>query len=625
MIKLINRQKISVMAVCFTLPFLLCSCQDDAASENAVSVFVIEDIDTYDSAADEKQEEKDIPKDITSEIKQYQADKLFKIYEDKLAIEAGAKALVYECLCNTEFVSLPLKEKYDFSGFVIDKVTGNPVISEAAKAAIKAKKENKSVADILSESAEGAISALPSYFESEAEGTISDFLGVDVFAVADFISEWNNADSVPRVLINEIAKDQEKEVAKLSLFLDLAEIRPEDICSIAQTSYSVSKRNAMIRKALGFEDKNKIDYYEKLISLAKEDAYLSGEAVFYGAINTEDSIYELTEEETANIAKEREAFAEQLDDFYLELADIKAGHICTNYDIEGFEKSQENTSRQGLLGGVFGDWFGGIISDNTQKLEDDIQLSRAKEYAEVPKDSVESYNELAGLQIQYWKSISVFEKSKSCDGLDIYFNQEYTEAENDNICGKALEYAEYLDRYMFDLSTMEKMYRCLLSNNQASFLTDIEREKNMLEECLIHFETKDILGYSSEEKSERYLRSLNRYIENINFVQLHAGSQGYTPAFTAGAEKRIYGDGNYVSYVNGDKVIMIVVLGTGDTLYGGKGWHYYYDMNGNVIYISYGNEKIALLDNEVVWYQLSNEANLGVYVEMAKQSFDLFM
>ena len=140
-------------------------------------------------------------------------------YLEKLVIQEAVRTLVAERMNATSFVKVDALEKFDIKEVLIDEVTGNPILSGGTKALLNAVSDQKGIAEILDETLVGAAGGVEDYLTGEIQGAITDVIGVDVFSAADFINAWNNADSTPRVLLQNIVDDQQEDVARLVTFL----------------------------------------------------------------------------------------------------------------------------------------------------------------------------------------------------------------------------------------------------------------------------------------------------------------------------------------------------------------------------------------------------------------------
>ena len=163
------------------------------------------------------------PEATTVMLAEEREERIREIYLEMEVIEQTVRTLAAERMENTSFVTVEPREKYDFKETLIDEVSGNAIVGEGIKSALGAIAEQKSIDEILEDTIAGGVSGIQETVESmvvdKLKDTVTDGLGVDIFAPIDFINKWNQADGTPKVLLQNIVDDQREDVLWLDTFL----------------------------------------------------------------------------------------------------------------------------------------------------------------------------------------------------------------------------------------------------------------------------------------------------------------------------------------------------------------------------------------------------------------------
>lgn len=538
------------------------------------------------ASVDGEQEQRQSVCDMLGE---YKYQRLEELYYSELVLMEEARALVANRMENTSFVQVSPREKYNLTDTVIDELTGNVVVSESVKAALRATAEQKAAAEILESAALGAADAIPDYVDSVIEGAISDVIGGDLFSAVTFIQNWINVDNTPRIVLQGMVDDQRKAVAQLDAFLSEEVITAADIAAIAQTIYAIDIREFGIGTATESAYYIQSYDYSRLRQISKELSAIKGQESFYMSLNPE-TVTEMTQSEMELLGGKRKEYADIVAE-YSPLMELETGNIAINYDVEGFLKAQENVSREGILDGLLGSVLGGIIAESGQGVEDDIQTQRVGLYRNLYQNVQESFLELSIRQMSFLEDYAYMKCISEAEDMDCYFAKaamEDAEA-REKVEADISEMVSQVAKYWFDLSVDEFLLDCLLTQEQAGFLVEMSLELDSLVNCISLYDPSYTAGYTMEECQERYRQNIEMYVEGMEYVQVRGAALGSTPGFYHGTEKTVYGNGEYVSYNNGSYITEIIRLGIGQHLYSGKGRFYYYDRNGNLIWLFRGN------------------------------------
>ena len=473
-------------------------------------------------------------------------------YLEKLVIQEAVRTLVAERMNATSFVKVDALEKFDIKEVLIDEVTGNPILSGGTKALLNAVSDQKGVAEILDETLVGAAGGVEDYLTGEIQGAITDVIGVDVFSAADFINAWNNADSTPRVLLQNIVDDQQEDVARLVTFLQQDQMNAADILKVAQLVYCMHVREDEIGAIQGKTAEDSDDDYAQLRELAARYADVEAQIEIYDACQTEAVAAGLSSDELKTVQGLQQEIGAVISGDSA-LAELEVGDIAVNYDVK--------------------------------------LLSTADETAAY---LVRAYTQDGSYTLEY-------EAAKQA-------------------------YIAALERYYVDLSYAYQFYACVLTQEQRMFLDNLKAEKEAIKACIDSYDVNMLAGYTKEERDERYNELMKLYIDAVDYIQVRGAALGQTPGFQYGADVNTYnGLGECHSYRNGDQITVIIRLRTGESIYGeGAGVRCYYDMEGNPIYIHAGSDWVSFFENEIMAYNLMNDAFLMDYKESAEQTMAVF-
>lgn len=553
-------------------------------------------------------------------------ERIKEMYLDKLVLEEAVRTLIAERLNSTHFVTVDAKEKYDIKEVLIDEISGNPIVSEGVKSMLSAVSEKKPISEIVDQTIQGAAGGVSDYLTGELEGVITDALGVDIFSAVDFINSWNNADSTPTVLLQNIVNDQKTDVAKLDAFLQHEKMNAADILKVSQLVYCIHVREQEISAITGEKVTDSNEDFVQLEKIAGQYAGLEEQIGIYATFRFSDNITDLSKEEKSIILEKQGELSDILSEAQ-QLNELSVGHIAVNYDVEGFVTAQESTSQSGLIGNAFlGNVLGQAAAEDMQVVEDQVQEKRATLYNRLSDYIEESFQMVAQAKTDYDGKVIVMQWASQAQEDELYWVDGYLmdtnwKADYENA---KKNYVAALEKYQFDLACAYQFYECILSSKQADFLAELEKEKNQIEECVNMWDSEKLDGYTKEEKNERYGNIIALYVDSVDYIQIRGASLGQTPGFHSGSQITKYGDGVYCSYINDDKITLIIRLRNNEYIYGGGGVRSYYDMQGNPIYCCAGQDWISLFNNEVMAYELMNDDFISQYEETARNSMKIF-
>ena len=549
-------------------------------------------------------------------------------YLEKLVIQEAVRTLVAERMNAASFVKVDALEKFDIKEVLIDEVTGNPILSGGTKALLNAVSDQKGISEIVDETLGGAAGGVEDYLTGELQGAITDVIGVDVFSAADFINAWNNADSTPRVLLQNIVDDQQEDVARLATFLQQEQMNAADILKTAQLVYCMHVREDEISAIQGKAAEDSDDDYVRLRELAARYADVEAQIEIYDACQQYTVDAGLSSDELKAVQGLQQEIGTVISSDS-ELAELEIGNIAVNYDVRSFVEVQKSTSQSGLIANqVLGDLLGSMATEDMQTVENWVQEKRSELYNKLTDYMEESFAKAAGAKALYDLNTETLKLLSTADETAAYLVRAYTQDGTYTLEYEAAKqaYIAALERYYVDLSYAYQFYACVLTQEQIMFLDNLKAEKEAIKACIDSYDVNMLAGYIKEERDERYNELMKLYIDSVDYIQVRGAALGQTPGFHDGADVNTYnGLGECHSYRNGDRITVIIRLRTGESIYGeGAGVRCYYDMEGNPIYIHAGSDWVSFFENEIMAYNLMNDDFLMDYKESAEQTMAVF-
>lgn len=216
--------------------------------------------------------EEDISNDSEDELRQH--------YITKKETEDLARCLILKELQGASYVTLSGERAENLEtkmkDTIIDELFGNGVISAGVKAAIAESGENLEVEDIIDNAVEGAMAEIPEYIRGEMVGAVSEIVGIDIFGIADWLSNYVNADDTPVKLANSIMEEQQEDISLLLVFLEREELTGADMKYMAGIVRRIAAREEEL-KAIGCRIQNQwrcAGELEKLAEIWEKNNYL---------------------------------------------------------------------------------------------------------------------------------------------------------------------------------------------------------------------------------------------------------------------------------------------------------------------------------------------------------------
>ena len=528
-------------------------------------------------------------------------------------LREAARGLVADRLAATSFITVTPREQFSVADVVIDGISGNLVVSEGARAMYRSVSDGKSVSDICRNTLESAAAQIPQYLTDEAVGTlqsmITDLIGVDVFSAIDFISQWQEADDMPVVLLQSIVEEQQRDVYRLTLFLEQEEIGAADLYKAAQLMYAIQMREQEIAAARDTSAGGSMSDFQDMRVLAGKYAACKAELL----LMAQTQIPEESELSKAIDADKLTEYQQRLTEkltFYSTLAETELGNISTNYDVEGFREAQKMVSQQGMFGELLtGDLLGGFFAEGGQMNEDWVQENRAALCDKLTDYIEESYLETAAARADFigqykmlQEMVTVSERGHCL--AEICLGQTTWEKELEDA---AKAYMTALSKYHFDLESAYILYDCILTDAQADFLFELMLERDQAEKALQSCEGIEYGGYSDEEATDRWTTLLECYIQTLDQLIERGATLGETPGLHANGSLTVYGDRSYSAYskeFTADSRPSAIIGGSGMEE---RNPRYYYDTSGNLLCVVYGTAKITYRNNIILTFSAGGE------------------
>ena len=535
-------------------------------------------------------------------------DDVKALYLQELVLQDAVRTLVAERLNTTSFVNVDAVAEYDVNEVQVDATTGNPIVSGATKAMLKAIADNKSIDEIVSDTIAGAGSGIEDYLVGKLQSTVTDAIGVDIFSAVDFISAYNNANSTPKVLLQNIVNDQQEDVTKLATFLHKKKMNAADILKISQLVYCIHVREGEICAITGDFQSDSYDDYLTLRELASQYAGLEAAIKIYAAAETAESNAKLSAADMKAINEVKQEISETLDNDSI-LAELTIGDISVNYDVKSFVDAQKNSSQTAEMGSWLSGFLGSTVKEDILNIENEVQQKRSSLYKCIYDFMEESFAGVVNAKEQYDISLRTMELLQTADDNAAYLVKAYTQDDNHIYEYEAAkrDYVAALEKYYVDISYAYQFYACILTKQQTGFLNNLRIERDAVKECIDMYDMNMFYGYIKEERDERYQTIMDAYISSVDYIQVRGASLGQAPGFSGGGTINKYnGMGEYHSYVNDDKVTVIIRVDATGYIYDGGCFRYYYDTDGNPIFVHIGNFWISFFENEIMSNNLTS-------------------
>ena len=146
-----------------------------------------------------------------------------------------------------------------------------------------------------------------------------------------------------------------------------------------------------------------------------------------------------------------------------------------------------------------------------------------------------------------------------------------------------------LGKYVFDLSIISMIYDNTLTENEISFLSNLQSQLQNLQGIMAMYDAEgSVYGYTQEEKLSRYKTMMKDYVE----IEWELASRNADGGIKWGSTITDYGKSINKGYFNKNQVVIMeqrIVNSTSVRVY-------FYDRKGNPIYADFEPFDLVILD-----------------------------
>ncbi len=301
------------------------------------------------------------------------------------------------------------------------------------------------------------------------------------------------------------------------------------------------------------------------------------------------------------------------------LYDLEIGKFTDNYDVDMFQKVQRQSSQTGTIGKfVFGGGlFGQAFQSNEQYNMDQAYQNRIR-FGEAVRTLTNSSRKLA-LEAKadydsaygFWLSLLDLKS-----GEEILANGKLLKQAGQTAGWEEerMRLVDALEKYAFDLSVLVTAYGTVLSTYEESFLSELSSQQAAVQAAIDRYDPQWSMGYTQEEKKERYLKFLENYRNTIDTM---ATFHSYDEGLAFAGETTAYHECYFRAYKN--KGTIVYLKASPSHTFTGFVGKRYYDQYGNPLYISLDQGMVAILDGEIVDFTCESLEKAEALVQEARR------
>lgn len=475
-------------------------------------------------------------------------------------------------------------EGVDYGEMLTDAIISNSIdssiLSSGAKSAINAIGENKTIDEIMNETADGlvagAVDEMKSTVQEALEGDFAELKNLTLFEEAAWIQNFLNVDDTPVGLLNGMVGLQRTDVEGLSTLLLQEEYGNGDLLYIEGLYKRLCSRQNEIILAGGTAQKmSQEDVLDELI----EKWNYENSMIYAQSALCDGAEFEISGE------SKRE---------YFSLRDFAMMGLPSCYDVAGYKTEQKYAEQSALLSQkILGDFLGSMTTESVENSQKTIQQEKIKFYELLEGSLENSYLEVCIAKSRY----------------DILYDSAFTffpERNNTSVISEeqlyeaAYSFLEALYKYSFDLKTAIMFWENTLSENETAFLEEL---KEQLNDCytLVNQGLESgmaLVGYYAEEQCARYVSLMDAYIDYLYWSMIYSLHE---PVYSGVSSVTAYGVGNFYVYYQGmDSNPLIFAEEQMETNYHKERYLWVYDKEGNPIYIRERHASVYVMDNVVI-------------------------
>lgn len=464
---------------------------------------------------------------------------------------------------------------------IVEDGIESAVLSEGLKSVIDGVCEQKSIDEIMQETANGLMEDVQEEVRSTIDETLSSGLSgvkdLELFGAAAWVSEFLNVDDTPVALLNGMLELQRADVEAMTAILMQEEFYNGDLLYLSALYKRVCSRQNEIILAGGQTQK-----LEQEMTLDE----------LIGKWNYENSMILALDALRENRGSEISSECKQ-DVFHFRDFTVQGLQAC--YDVAGYKAETKSVRQAGLLSDkLFGSLVGSMAESSGEASVGDIQQEKIDFYRQLENSLTAPYLEVC--------------RAKS--NFDILYGaefQEITEAEDnrsavgeDEIYEAANALVEAVSRYSFDLETAILFWENTLSDNETDFVGTL---KYQLDQCYALLNEGLDIGilpgrYSVEEEYAKYVSLMDAYINYVNWSLIYSLHE---PVYSGSSTVTAYGVGEFIVHYRGmDSNPFIFEERRLKAENPGERYLWIYNKEGNPVYIQDGRATVYVMDNLVI-------------------------
>lgn len=303
--------------------------------------------------------------------------------------------------------------------------------------------------------------------------------------------------------------------------------------------------------------------------------------------------------EQSALLREKQSEVRKVVEQFSGLYEFSLGGMPVNYDVENFREAEKlDGQTTQMVGTFFGGIIEGILSNKEESNVASAEKLRLSLYEYFSDFLEESFQEVSAAKAVFDGSYSFYFDIAQADDEESLFvySTLLEEVQTEKICMEEREdLLQGMAKYIFDLSCVYKMYETTLTEHETAFLKNLKIQLNTFKQLeAVYDPDGSQYGYTGEEQLERYRKLLYQYVDVVEELGLRNADNG----IKNGGKYTDYGVGVNQGFLNKGKVILMYGNVSDTGLWEPK--KYFYDSEGNPIYIKIGIAEVILKDGQVL-------------------------
>ena len=471
----------------------------------------------------------------------------------------------------------------EISSAIIDDTVDGPVLSKAAKAAVDALWEKKSVDDIIEDTAYALNDGMEDYITSAAKsvllGEVEEYLDMIPFDTVSWINEFINVDDTPVGLLNGMIDMQKADVETVLSMIDKNDFDPGELRFISGVYKRICSRQDEIINSGG--KTSKLGQIEDIDNLVEKWEKTSG------------TIYGLSKLMKANDIQNESSV---LDRTFLSkyVSESIMGLPC-DYDVKAYREEQKYTEQSGMASGkLFGDLLGNMANSDLENSQKTAQENRISFYKALESSLDDPYFKMC-MARGFLNELYYAENNDYVSSRTIISDEDIRDA--------LYSYLGYAYGYALDLRTATMLWKVITSEYDSFFVSEFE--KNLAAQFQIVQNGLDdgfaAVGYESDEEISRYVAMIDAYAQYLSCSMVYSS---YETQYGLGAHTvTAYGVGTFDVYLKGKTDVPIILAEEQmNTNYHKPKYLWVYDAEGNTIYVDNQFGKTYVMNGGLVMF-----------------------